>query len=295
VKTIRTAFVVAGLVIIASALLLTVHVSSNALEFSRFNTGWNGTSSFFGDIDRHHETAVYDPSGIASSAGPGLLLIIAPERQPGSQEISAYRAFLARGNTIILADDFGTGNKILNGIGSSVSILPGNLSSVDREYADPYSVVVYGVSNGSFVTTGTKLVTNRPAAIDGGTPLLMSSALSWIDTNGDKKINSDEAMGNFAVMVHENVGAGNLIVLSDPSIFTNAMYDAPENQDNRNLIHAVVKNNGTIFLDQMNSRTADAEGISAIVGGIRSNLGFNVLFVFILVLVVMLAWRYRIL
>jgi hypothetical protein len=45
----------------------------------------------------------------------------------------------------------------------------------------------------------------------------------------------------------------------------------------------------------MNSRTAEAEGISAVIGAIRSNLGFKILLLFMLVLVAMLVWRSRIL
>lgn len=293
---IRGAFWTAGIVLVVSILLLTLHFSTDILEFSQYNTGWNGTSLFFSDLDRHHVTLIDDASSLSSSGSPSVLLIISPKRSPLASEISAYRAFLSRGNTIVVVDDFGTGNEILKGIGSSISILPGNLSSVDREYADPYSVVAYGVANSPpFVSAGTTVLLDRPAALSGGKPILTTSVLSWIDANGDKKVNPGETMGNYVVMAVENPGTGNIVVLSDPSIFTNAMYVSSENRNNRELIQNLVRSNTTVLLDQMNSRTSDAEGVTALIQQTRSNLGFKILILLILVLFLMSVWRSRIL
>ncbi len=293
-KIIRKAFWIAGIIIVASLILLTMHFTSNDLDFSQYNNGWNGTSSFFTDLDRHHVSMVNDPSGILQQKDPATLLIIAPFKAPKPSEISAYRTFLDRGNTLILLDDFGTGNDILRGIGSQISILPGNLSSLDREYDDPYSVVVYGMAASPLTDAGTTIVLNRPAALDGGKTLLMTSVLSWIDLDGDKKISLDESMGNFPVMAREEMGRGNLYVLSDPSIFTNSMYSSGGEKDNMKLIHRITGGNSTILLDQMNSRTADAEGISWLFHQTRSNLGFKILFLFMLLLFFMAIWKSRI-
>ena len=206
----RRAFWIAGLVLLAAALLLTAHLTSNTLEFSRYNTGWNGTSLFFSALDRHRVTDITDPAGLAGYNNTTLLLIIAPEREPTGQETDAYRAFLQRGNTILLADDFGSGNAILRGMGSRISILPGNLSSLDRAYGDPYSVVVYNVTNVSPVGSLSAVVLNRAAPLEGGTPLLRTSFLSWTDTNGNERIDSEEALGTFSVMAREEIGNGEL-------------------------------------------------------------------------------------
>ena len=242
--TIRSALPVAGFLLVVAILLLTVQLTANTMEFSRYNTGWNGTSSFFSDLDRHTVSEISGPSQLSSYRGNTTLLIIAPERSPTQAEISAYRTFISEGNTLVLIDDFGTGNEILAGIGSRIRILPGNLSSADREFSDPYSVVVYAVSNATFLDPGDSMVLDRAAALDGGTPLMMTSVLSWIDLNGDKRITSNEPLGNFAVMVQEAAGNGNIIVLSDPSIFTNSMYEAGTTHDNRNIIHRLTGQRG---------------------------------------------------
>jgi hypothetical protein len=293
VSIIRAAFWVAGAVLLGAVLLLAVHLSANNLEFSQYNNDWNGTSVFFAGLDRHQVVMITDPAELSSYRNNTILLVIAPSRQPKASEISAYRAFVERGNTLFLADDFGTGNSILRGLGSRIIILDGNLSSIDREFADPYSVVVYRRANGSITTRAMTLVLNRPAALDGGETIFMTSLLSWIDENGDKRINPDEVMGQFPVMAEEQIGKGRLIVLSDPSIFINAMQEPDQTGDNRQFIQDLVTGNETVLIDQTNSRTRDAEGISEILHLIRTTITIELLFLALLVLTAVWAWRKR--
>ena len=268
----RAAFWIAGIVLLSATLLLAAHLSGNALEFSRYNTGWNGTSVFFSGLDRHRVTDILDPA-----------------------ELAAYRAFLERGNMIVIADDFGTGNAILKSIGSRIVILPGNLSSIDREYADPYSIVVYRTTNTSPVQSVSALVLNRPAPLEGGEPLIMSSIMSWVDRNGDKRINSDEVMGKFPVMAKERIGSGELVVLSDPSIFVNTMQDLDARWDNQRLIQDLVDRTSPVLIDQMNSRTSDTEGMSTMLHVLRTTLSIEIVFVVLLMLFAAVAWRRKLL
>jgi len=291
VTTIKAAFWVAGIVLLAAGLLLTAQLFGNNLEFSRYNTGWNGTSSFFASLDRHRVTDIIDPAGLAPYRNNTLLLIIAPERQPTGQETAAYRSFVERGNIILLADDFGTGDTILRGIGSRIVILPGNLSSIDRAYNDPYFVVAYPVANVSPVRSISAIVLNRPAPLERGDPLLTSSIMSWIDTNGNKRIDPDEMMGRFAVMAHEKVGRGEIIVLSDPSIFINSMQDPDAKWDNRRLIDGLVERADPVLVDQMNSRTTGTEGMSTILHVMKTTLSIEIIFIIVLLLIAAVAWK----
>jgi hypothetical protein len=292
--TIRPAFWFAGAVLLVAALVLTVHVSSNNLEFSRYNTGWNGTSAFFSDLDRHQVGVVTDIRDLSRYPNNTLLLVIAPSRAPTAAETAAYRSFVTRGNTLFLTDDFGNGNAILENLGSTIAILPGNLSSIDREYADAHAVIAYRAGNGSFVTNTVSLVLNRPAALEGGDPLLMSTVLSWIDENADRRINGNEVMGQFPVMAEEQIGSGKVVVFSDPSIFINSMLESNQPGDNRRFVQDLTGGNGTILVDQVNSRTAHAEGASEILHLIRTTIVLELIALSLLVAAVIWAWRRKI-
>ncbi|MDD2260314.1 MAG: hypothetical protein PHO87_04885, partial [Acholeplasmataceae bacterium] len=63
------------------------------------------------------------------------------------------------------------------------------------------------------------LLTNRPAAIEGGEPLVETSVLTWDDGDGDGRVSGDETFARRVVCARE----GNLTVLGDPSLFVNAM------------------------------------------------------------------------
>ncbi|WP_292423366.1 DUF4350 domain-containing protein [Methanoregula sp.] len=294
-KIIKAAYWIVGIVLLMAALILATHLTSNNLDFSQYNPDWNGTSRFFSDLDRHHTVMVQDSAQLASYRNNALLLIIAPERSPTGAEITAYQAFLDRGNTIVLADDFGTGREILQRIRSRITILDGNLSSIDREYADPYTIVVYPVENASPVENCGAIVMDRPAPLDGGEPLVMTSILSWVDTNGDRRININEVMGEFPVISAEEISRGRIVVISDPSIFINSMQDIGDRWGNRCLLNNLIHYNGTVLVDQMNSRTRDAEGMSGIFHVLRTQFIVEVLFFGFLVLVAAWAWREKIL
>jgi hypothetical protein len=268
-----------------------MHLSANNMDFSRYNTGWNGTSSFFTDLDRDRTIDILDPALLTDRPGNATLLIIAPYRQPTPREIAGYRAFLAEGQTIFLTDDFGTGNEILSGIGSRITITHANLSSLDRQYADPYLVIAYRTPEESPVSLPVDLTLNGAAPLDGGTPLVLTSVMSWADRNGDKRLNFGEDMGTFPVMAKELIGPGQLVVLSDPSIFTNTMYTQPENGNDRDLIRNLTSRDGPVIIDQMNSRTADAGGLSGILHVIRNTVIIEILIFSLLMLVAAWAWR----
>lgn len=293
VKTIKAAFWFTGLVLLFSALILVGHLSTNTMEFSRYNTGWNGTSQFFSDLDRHRLVEISDSQQLTMYPANATLLIIAPDQNLTEAERVAYRAFLERGNTIILADDFGTGKAILRGIGSRIAIRPGNVSSIDREYADSYSVVAYRSENETPVQNIEKLLLNRAAPLEGGTSLVRTSIMSWIDANGDKRINNNEQLGSFTVIAAEEIGNGRLIVISDPSIFINSMYADNTIGDNQLFIKNLVNGEGPVLIDQTNSRTRDAQGLNEILHVIRTTLLIEIVLFSLLMVVIAWLWRQK--
>ena len=249
------------LLLTASLLLVSVQLSANTLDYSRYNLGWNGTSRFFSDLNRNQVTDVTDLAALGSFRN-SLLLVIAPGRTYQPDEIAAYRGFLAHGNTIFLADDFGTGDGLLRGVGSGITVTRSPLLSFDREYGEPGMVVVTRVKNASVPGDPSRMLLNEPSSIDGGQALVTSSFMSWVDRDRNGRIGSDEPLGRQTVLARARVGGGEVIVLSDPGIFINAMYPGGSEWDNRKFISSLVTNTSPVLIDQVNSRTADDGGVS---------------------------------
>ena len=242
-------------------------------------------------VDRHRSVDITDQKNLAGHRPNTTLLIIAPRREPSAEELAAYRGFLNDGNTIFLADDFGNGNAILAGIGSRIRILKGTIASLDRSWSDPCSVIVYRTAEESPFPLPGEMVLNGAAPLEGGSPLMLTSIMSWTDANGDRRLNLGEEMGTFPAMATEPVGAGTLIVLSDPSIFINSMYLQEEAGNNRDMIRALVTRDGPVLIDQMNSRTAGAGGLSEILHVIRNTVMIEIFLLAVLMLCIAWAWK----
>lgn len=178
------------------------HATTTTEEFSRYNVGWNGTSALTVDED------------------PGAtLLILAPEKPFTPEEVGYLRMFLDDGGSLLVADEEGNANQLLADLGSTIRVRPGNLSSLDRGHTDPGLFRGYVVGNSTLFAGIETLLTNRPAAIEGGEPLVETSVLTWDDGDGDGRVSGDETFARRVVCARE----GNLTVLGDPSLFVNAM------------------------------------------------------------------------
>jgi hypothetical protein len=280
----------AGAMLFFVVVLLAVHFSTTNEEFSRYNLQWNGTSRFF---DLAGDAGAGEIGDLASLSGTNatFLFIIAPAKNFTAGDAMAYRLYLVQGNTIFLADDFGTGNELLSGLGSRIRILPGNLTSVSREFDDPSSVIVTPVrGNETFPGNVTTLVLNRPAALEGGESLATSSLLSWIDRDGDGLPGQEEVFGRYDVFSRERIGKGTLYVLSDPSVFINDM-SGTDTGDNRVFIGQLVADAGVIAIDQTHGRTATDDPLIRTWNTLQESVPARLLIVSILIVIVAYLFR----
>ena len=250
--------------LLVSSLVLVFHLSTTNEEFSRYNVGWTGTSDFFSTLDRHTTVDIASPSDLAGYKNATLLLI-APDHTFTPEEGALYRDFVARGNTLLLADDFGSGNTLLQSLGSSILIRKGNLSSADRAYADVNMVVVHPVGDTGFFPAGSSLVVNQAATLTGGAPLLRTTIFSWVNENPDRNLSSVKALGTLTVMAQEKIGNGTLYVLSDPSIFINGMNDPGAPYANRFFRDEIAHSPAPILIDAYGSRAVRVDGLGEII------------------------------
>ena len=290
----KTENIVLIILLTAALFLLISHLSVNNIEFSRYNTGWNGTSAFFDLPDRHITEDITDTSSLPGRKN-STLLVIAPQEQYSSSTLSDYLTFIQEGNTLFLADDFGTGNTLLQGIGSSILILPGILSSVDRAYNDSYAIVTYPDRDHPLTRNVSSLIIDKGAALEGGEPLMRTTLMSWIDADKNGRITKKEILGKYTVLSHEKIGKGEVIVLSDPSVFINAMGALEEKWDNRRFLDNVVRMNDHLLIDQTGSRTADTDGYSMIMQYLRSSPLGTLIFIGLLLIGLVITLQRKIL
>lgn len=254
------------LIVTLSLSALTVHLVSTNTEFSRYNLGWNGTSLFFTSAGDLRVPEIQEPADLGRKECT-VLLLIAPRTDIDASTMAVYRSFLEGGHTLILADDFNGGDALCRGLNVSTRFLSGNLSSLDRETSSPASVIARG--SGSTILPGniSSFLLNRPAALEGGEPLMTTSVLSWRDTDGDGRPGEEEVFRRYPVVTLNHVATGNLAVIADASLFINGMRGAAPGYDNDRFITSLLSKEG-LCIDQVISRTGEggfaAGGISLV-------------------------------
>jgi hypothetical protein len=205
----REAWAVLLILFLAGAVVY-AHATTTTEEYSRYNPGWNGTSNL--PAEEIRDLADLDPATI--------LLILAPDQPFSPDEVGSLRAFLDAGGRLLIADEEGNANPLLADLGSSMRVRPQNLSSLNRDHVNPGLFTVSVVGNDTLFAGVETVRVNRPAAVEGGEPLLETSPFTWDDADGDGRISGSEAFGTAVVCARE----GNLTVLGDASLFVNAMF-----------------------------------------------------------------------
>jgi len=272
------------MLIIVVMFAVATHLSSTTLEYNRYNVQWNGTSQFFSNLEERDFEEVTSYTALAGRHD-SVLLIIAPGSDFTSKEVAECREFLDGGNSLLIADEEGGANALLKQLGSDLAIIPCNLSSVDMEYNEPRSVIGYRSSgaNDLAVSGVETIICNRPSSVSGGECLIATSILSWVDEDGDFRMNGGETLQRHSLFSAERIGNGRIYALSDPSIFINSMQGIDRSRDNQRLIGNLIALSPHLLVDQVHSETSADNGILDLMNGAKKSvlIEFTALIIFI--------------
>lgn len=219
----------------------------NNSDFSIYNSGWNGCSNL---AMKSFQAGVFQPTfrynhssftpvqqsfeDVFLDAESSCLFIIGPQTLFTASEIKYVDDFVSRGGLLFLADDFGSGNSLLQGLNTTSRF--SNKLLLDLSFEKNASFVA--ISNFSdqsrfrFTDFGFLLL-NYPSSLivsKNATVVFSSSELSWLDSNGNGKRDSDELGGPFPVLSVESYGDGEIVLLSDPSLLINGMAEFGDNK-----------------------------------------------------------------
>ena len=189
------------------------------------NPFWNGLSRAAGEVGLRPLSSLTD---LTPRMGD-VLLIIGPSRNFTLSELDSLRRYLLGGGSIILADDFGSGNQILEALEVAPrlngSLLVDPLFK-ERDGKLPRIMKISGELAGGIE----ELVLNYPTVVEGcGETLASSSPYSFLDLDLDGIYDDGEPKGPFTVICKVGYGRGELILISDSSIFINAMLEKDGN------------------------------------------------------------------
>ncbi len=216
-------------------------------DFSIYNTGWNGTSelavrteqrgSFTPNIElagegstevTQRELTEYDVDPNQTS-----IMIIGPEQDFTEEEKEYVDNFLEQGGRLVLADNFGSANTLLEGLDTNSSFHSEPLLDMafDKE---PHFGIAYDVKEHDLTENVSHILLNNPTAVNKGeeaVSLLNSSRASWLDEGQTEEPEDMDRKDydQYPLVTVEEYGEGELVLISDPSIFINHMNDRMDN------------------------------------------------------------------
>jgi hypothetical protein len=224
-------------------------------QMSAYSDQWNDVSMFREALVKDNygvEDIMSSPTVLGTQKDwTGHLLIIMGVEKPYTQdELKAIRQFLTNGGKMILADDKGYSAPLLKDLPGGVSINRSRLYSSDYIKNPDFIQVTAYIDSGPVVNRPYELLTDRPAAFQGGIPGIVFSLTddtAWLDANGNSKKDPDEKVGTYVLGFFYNNNA----YLSDPSVFINDMWPRLQNSAlGQDIVRAMLPRGGKVIFDE---------------------------------------------
>lgn len=218
-------FLAAVLLLIMTALAVVVYLFPNTSDYYRDNYGWNGLSSVASVTD-------ISVTGIIDGTSSPRMIILVPNTSPSPDALTRLEEFVSDGGYLVLADDFGTGNLILQHLGLNARFSNQPLLDPVVCYQNRVFPIVRRFTHHPLTAGLSEIVLNHPTTLtgidDAGT-LAWSSSFSFQDDNGNGVKDNSEPFGPFPIMAEVKFGDGRILLVSDPGIFINANYAIKDN------------------------------------------------------------------
>jgi hypothetical protein len=242
----RYIIIVVGLVITIIAATLSFNYPRE--DFSVYNSQWNGASDLPTLVQNEHPSSVIFSEHDLNSKDHGVVFLLNPDKGVSfsQEDITSISSFVAGGGSLVIANDFGNANQLLNGLHiDSAARFSGSLLYDDyNNWAGAAWPTISTFSNSSMTTGIGNLSFNYATTLNIGPPvngsangasgsgvgnvtvLATSAPLSYLDAAS----RANDTRSKKPVLVSLTYGNGRIILLSDPSVFVNGMLGEGDNQ-----------------------------------------------------------------
>ncbi len=228
------------LIMTLTTMPLTVPLFKSSTPYSMFNTGWDGTARFAMLLHSKGIRVVplFQPLDMENLGNKnGVLIIVAPDVSYTSAELAQIRDFVKRGNTLLVADDFGDGDQVLKALNLPVGISKYPLRDFFYE-KDDRIIVAVRINDPLLGRNVSRVIMNEPSAI-------IVSRKGEVYSSRVAMVNFH--MREFPILTEVPYGDGRVVVLADPDILTNQFFS-----ENRQFVSNLVEylGAGTAYIDE---------------------------------------------
>lgn len=253
-KKITLYIVVGSIVLLILFFSLSAPVVTSDADFSVYNPGWNGCSDLAIKTDQmgkftpnlelkngeSMEVTQKELTQYSISANESSLIILGPKEEFTDSEAEYIHTFMKEGGIVVLSDDFGKGNTLLEGLNTSSRFIGDPVLDLSFEKKPDFGVA-YNVRDSELTKNVSYVLLNKPTGIipdRNSTSYMNTSEASWVDRNHNGMHDPGEKRRHIPLLTMEDYGEGKLILVSDPSIFINSMR---EELDNEGLTNNILK------------------------------------------------------
>jgi hypothetical protein len=206
-------------------------------DFRTGNPFWNGLSVFAdsGGSDNRSGDGIGNATSIQSLAdlpqnGTGYALIEIPYTPFSSGDLDILKGFTQSGGLLIVMDDYGYGNQILERLGTGIRFSGKPLLDPLYNYKNPLFPRISDFASQFAPVESISL--NHATSLEDvpqGAVIALSSSFSYLDTDGSGTKTQGDIAGPLTVVAHEKSGNGYVIMVSDPSLIINSMLGMDDN------------------------------------------------------------------
>jgi len=228
------------------ALILTVWFFPSNDDFRVDNPFWNGIR----DVRADYQVQPLDSLADLPSSPDGATLLVIPYLSCTSAELEHLNQFVSRGGNLIMADDYGHGNQILEYLGLEVRFSGQILLDPLINYKNKHFPRIIHLQPDPLTVNTDNLVFNHATSLTNITDdntLALSSPFSFLDYNGDGTRDAGEPTGPLPVISRHGLSSGQVILVSDPSLFINSMDKIAGNDS---FIRNIAANTPVLYIDQ---------------------------------------------
>jgi hypothetical protein len=218
------------LAVVLAASLASIRFYPSRQEFMSANTAWDGIKGYAQYSGASHIDNLEDlPSDPEHSV---LLAIPYLEYQP--YQLDMIKQFVSDGGTLIVMDDFGSGNQLLEFLDIEIRFDHRLLLDPLFCYKNPNLPLVTDFSNGIKEAGIKSLLFNHASALNKVAKvdaLAWSSNASFLDTDKNGAFDLNEPQGPLVVAAVKKANKGLVTMVADTGLILNSMLDKNDNHN----------------------------------------------------------------
>ncbi|WP_436911273.1 DUF4350 domain-containing protein [Halosimplex marinum] len=244
--------------LVAVNLALVGALATSSAPYGPYNGEWDGADTLRTTASESAELRLATTTErYGEVPADGSLAVVLAPSDPTDEAAARVQSFVSRGGTLVVAGESPNAtDPYLDAVGSSVRVDGRQLRDDQNNYRGPQLPVANNVSDHNLTDGVDSITLNDGTALnvsDGAsfnesdvTPLINSSTIAYLDSNGNGTFDAGEPFGSLPVATVEPEGEGHIVVVSDPSAFTNAMLDR---DGNRAFLAALLDGRERVLLD----------------------------------------------